>query len=202
MKRQLGLLFNLVALLLFIPGITQPIFSMAMEVTANAGASSLSSELINKELSLIGTISELWQDDRILVAVLILLFSVCIPLLKTALITIAFYIKNSGHAKKMVSFVNAIGKWSMADVFVVAIFLAVMSTNHAETASQHQLTMFGFKLDILMSSATMSNVGIGFYYFTAYCILSLIGTQLSHSALKDLPENNNSPVNTSAEATN
>lgn len=184
MKRQLGLFFNIVALVLFIPGITQPIFSLAMEVTANAGASSLSSELINKELSLIGTITELWQDDRILVAVLILLFSICIPLLKTALVTIAYYLKNHHLANKMVSFVNAIGKWSMADVFVVAIFLAVMSTNHAETASQHQLSMFGFKLDIMMSSATLSNVGIGFYYFTAYCILSLIGTQLSHSALK------------------
>lgn len=191
MKRHLGLFLNIVALLLFVPGITQPIFSLAMEVTANAGVSSLSSEIINKELSLIGTITELWQDERVLVAVLILVFSICIPLLKTALVTIAYYINNINHAKKMVSFVNAIGKWSMADVFVVAIFLAVMSTNHAETASQHQLTMFGFKLDIMMSSETLSNVGIGFYYFTAYCILSLIGTQLSHSALKAKASNDN-----------
>ena len=60
----------------------------------------------------------------------------------------------------------------------------VFSTNHAETMNQHQLSLFGFKLDIMMSSATVSNIGVGFYYFTAYCIVSLIGTQLSYSAFK------------------
>jgi len=188
MKKQLGLLLNIIALFLFIPGISLPIFSLAMEVTANAGVSSLSSEIINKELSILNTITELWQDDRIIVAILILLFSVCIPILKTSLITIAFYLKNTVQAKKLINFVNVIGKWSMADVFVIAIFLAVMSTNHAETASQHKLNMFGFKLDILMSSETLSNIGMGFYYFTAYCILSMIGTQLSQSAFNNKVE--------------
>ena len=200
MKRKLGLLLNILALFLFIPGIILPIFSLAMEVTANAGVSSLSSEIINKELSILNTITELWQDDRIVVAILILLFSVCIPMLKTSLITIAFYLKNTARAKKLVNFVNVIGKWSMADVFVIAIFLAVMSTNHAETASQHKLNMFGFKLDILMSSATLSNIGIGFYYFTAYCILSMIGTQISQSALNKVISDDESTITLREEA--
>ena len=184
MKKKLGLLLNIVALALFIPGISQPMLSLTMEVIANAGASSLSSELINKELSLLATINELYTDERLVVASLILLFSIVIPLIKTSLITLAFYLKNSQRAQQLVSFVNIIGKWSMADVFVVAVFLAVFSTNHAETMSQHQLSLFGFKLDIMMSSATVSNIGVGFYYFTAYCIVSLIGTQLSHSAFQ------------------
>jgi uncharacterized paraquat-inducible protein A len=184
MKKKLGLLLNIIAIALFIPGISQPMLSLSMEVIANAGASSLSSQLLNKELSLLATINELYTDDRLLVASLILVFSIVIPLIKTSLITLAFYLKNSLRAQQLVSFVNIIGKWSMADVFVVAVFLTVFSTNHAETMNQHQLSLFGFKLDIMMSSATVSNIGIGFYYFTAYCIVSLIGTQLSYSAFK------------------
>jgi uncharacterized paraquat-inducible protein A len=200
MKKKLGLLLNIIAIALFIPGISQPMLSLSMEVIANAGASSLSSQLLNKELSLLATINELYTDDRLLVASLILVFSIVIPLIKTSLITLAFYLKNNQRAQQLVSFVNMIGKWSMADVFVVAVFLAVFSTNHAETMNQHQLSLFGFKLDIMMSSATVSNIGVGFYYFTAYCIVSLIGTQLSYSAFKS-DERNAETYHASSEQT-
>jgi uncharacterized paraquat-inducible protein A len=138
MKKKLGLLLNIIAIALFIPGISQPMLSLSMEVIANAGASSLSSQLLNKELSLLATINELYTDDRLLVASLILVFSIVIPLIKTSLITLAFYLKNSLRAQQLVSFVNIIGKWSMADVFVVAVFLAVFfnqSCRNHESAS-------------------------------------------------------------------
>ncbi len=181
--RHLGFFLNLSALALFVPGILQPMFSLTMNVKASTNISTLTSEIINKELSLIETITELYQDERILVASLILLFSVIIPLIKSILISFSYFTKNIKLAKRYTSIVNAIGKWSMADVFVVAIFLAIMSTNHAETQTQHQLAVFGFKLDILMSSETLSNIGVGFYYFTGYCIVSMIASQLSQYAL-------------------
>jgi paraquat-inducible protein A len=186
LRKHLGFIFNLVAIGLFIPGIYLPIFSLAMDVTANVANGSLSSEIINKELSLLGTIHELWQDERLLVAALIFIFSIAIPVLKTTLVTLSYFLKNIHLGRKLVSFVNIIGKWSMADVFVIAIFLAVLSTNHAETATQQTLAVFGFKINVILSSATLSNVGMGFYYFLSYCVLSMLGTQLSVSALKHL----------------
>ncbi|MGJ8691145.1 MAG: paraquat-inducible protein A [Thalassotalea sp.] len=183
MKKHFGFILNLAAIALFVPGIMLPIFSLAMEVTANVGSGSLSSDIVNKELSLIGTIDELWQDQRFLVATLIFAFSIAIPVLKTVLVTTSYFIKNNQTAKKLVGFVNIIGKWSMADVFIVAIFLAVLSTNHAETATEQQISMFAFKLNVLISSETLSNIGQGFYYFTGYCLLSILGTQLLQSAL-------------------
>ena len=189
MKKHVGFLFNLIALGLFIPGITLPIFNLAMNVTAKVSATSLTSDIVNKELSLLGTIQELWQDERIFVAVLIFAFSIAIPVLKTALVTIAYFVKNTKVAKRLIDFVSLIGKWSMADVFIVAIFLAVLSTNHAETQSHQQLSLFAFKLDVIISSETLSNVGLGFYYFTAYCVLSLLGTQISQSAIKKTANN-------------
>ena len=66
----------------------------------------------------------------------------------------------------------------MADVFVVAIFLAILSTNHTETSNSEQLSIFGFKIILDISTQTLSAAGEGFYYFTAYCIASLLGTQI------------------------
>lgn len=184
MKKHLGFILNLLAIALFIPGITLPIFSLAMDVKATVATTSLTSDIVNKELSLLGTVQELWQDERIFVAILIFAFSVAIPVLKTLLITLAYFIKSTKTAKHIVNFISAIGKWSMADVFVVAIFLAVLSTNHAETESHQRLSIFAFKIDMIISSETLSNIGLGFYYFTAYCLISILGTQLSQSAIK------------------
>ena len=86
--------------------------------------------------------------------------------------------KGTPPSPGQVRLLELLGKWSMADVFVVAVFLAILSTNHASTESKQQLTIFAFKLDLLVSSETLSNAGVGFYYFTAYCLLSLLGTQL------------------------
>jgi paraquat-inducible protein A len=183
-KKHLGFGLNLAAIILFIPGIILPMFSLTMEMTAKVSASSISSDLVNKELSLLATIQELWHDERILVAVLVFLFSVAIPVVKSCLVSWAYFKRNSDMERKILDFVAKIGKWSMADVFVVAIFLAILSTNHAETQNDEQIAMFGFKIDLLISSETLSTVGIGFYCFTAYCLLSLLGTHLSQSGLK------------------
>lgn len=182
--KHFALLINIVALALFVPGIFLPMFSLSMEIGAQTAGASLISPVIDKQLSLLGTVEELWHDDRILVALLIFAFSVLIPVFKTVLLTASYFIKRSTVKLRISAFVSAIGKWSMADVFVVAIFLAVLSTNHADTESHQQLAIFGFKLDLMITSATLSAVGIGFYYFTAYCIVSLIGSQLTHLSNK------------------
>jgi len=191
MRTHFGFYLNLIAILLFIPGVLLPMFALNMDVSANISGPALTSELVNKELSLLTTIQELWQHDRLLVAGLIFIFSICIPLLKTCLVAWSYFKRNTQIERRIIGFVGAIGKWSMADVFVVAIFLAVLSTNHAETANQQSLSIMGFKLNIMISSETISSVGHGFYFFIAYCLLSLIGTQLSQSGLNKASNLNN-----------
>jgi hypothetical protein len=180
-KKHLGFALNLLSLGLFFPGILLTMFMLDMGMLVDLSGSTLTSTLVNKELSIMATIKELWQDDRLLVAGLIFIFSVCIPLLKTLAITLAYFAKSSSLEHFLVQLVNRIGKWSMADVFVVAIFLAILSTNHADTASTQQFSIFGFKILFEVSTQTFSAAGPGFYYFTAYCLLSMIGTQLSTS---------------------
>lgn len=182
-KKHLGFLTNLIAIALFIPGILLPMFSLNMAMTAKLSGAKLTNTLIDKNLSLLQTIQELWHDDRLLVASLIFAFSICIPVIKFMLVSFAYAKKHSKLEAYIYRFISQIGKWSMADVFVVAIFLAVLSTNHAETATQQPLTLFGFKLDLIVSSETLSALGPGFYYFTGYCLLSLLGTAISQSSL-------------------
>jgi len=185
MLKHLSFFLSILAIALFIPGIILPMFSLNMDVLAQISGANLSSSIIDKELSLLGTVDELWQHNRILVAILIFTFSITVPVIKTVLITVAYFIKSAITEQKIISLVNAIGKWSMADVFVVAIFLAIMSTNHAETATNQQVAIFGFKLDLIISSETLSNVGAGFYYFVGYCLVSLMASQLYQRAISN-----------------
>lgn len=155
-----------------------------MEMAGRLSGSSLVSTIVDKELSIIATVQELLADNRILVAGLIFVFSVCIPVLKTTMVSIAYFKPGTAIEKRLFGFVSNIGKWSMADVFVVAIFLAILSTNHAETAASHNFSVFGFKLSLDISTQTISAAGEGFYYFTGYCVLSLFGTHIAHAASK------------------
>ena len=184
MKKHLSLLINISSIALFIPGILLPMFYLTTDLKTQLGSSSFTTEIINKELSLLGTISELWQDERLFVAVLIALFSIAVPMLKATLMLFAYFKRHTNLESKLVSFVSKISKWSMADVFVVAVFLAVLSTNHSESAQTERLKVFGFQIDLLISNETLSMVGYGFYYFAGYCILSMIGVQLYESSLK------------------
>lgn len=183
LQKHIGFALSIIAIGLFIPGILAPMFTLSMELTVVLAGPTISSELVNKELSIIGTVQQLIYEDRLLVALLIFVFSVVIPLIKTSLITAVYFTKSVEFQQKISAFVAVIGKWSMADVFVVAIFLAVLSTNHAQSAEQHQLSFFGMSLDFEISTQTLSNVGMGFYYFVGYCMLSLIGSQLMLSAI-------------------
>lgn len=181
MKQHVAFALNIIAIGLFIPGITLPMFALNMEMSALLNAAGITSTLIDKELSILNTVQELWEGERFLVAALIFLFSVCVPILKTILMSLAYFTRNINVRRNLAQFVSAIGKWSMADVFVVAVFLAILSTNHADTLSQETLTLFGFTLGIDISTQTLSAAGDGFFYFVGYCLLSLLASHIATS---------------------
>lgn len=115
-------------------------------------------ELYEATQSIIQTIHSLFDSKNYLVAWLILLFSVIVPVLKIVTLLVVLLVKVAKWREPAVNAVALIGKWSMADVFVVSIFMAFLATKSNEAIS-----------------ATLHS---GFYYFTAYCVLSILGTQL------------------------
>lgn len=95
------------------------------------------------------------------VAISIFLFSIVVPV--TKLIYSLKAILNPASLKnKFTSIVvNKIGKWSMADVFVVAVYLAYLSYNNLDAGV-----------------TTQSNTLVGLYFFLSYCILSISSSYL------------------------
>lgn len=125
-------------------------------------------EVYTQTRSILGAARNLYDVGSPLPATLILLFSVVVPLGKSGLVIWAVFTKDSGARQRILDFVEAIAKWSMADVFVVALFityLAAIATQGAPPGGSPPLVAFA------------AQFGPGFYWFTAYCLFSLASQQ-------------------------
>jgi len=121
-------------------------------------------EVFSKSRSITGTVEELYRSGNPLVAFLIALFSIVIPAIKLVLLLYSSLVEKSGAPPWIDSFQKAIGKWSMADVFVIAIMVAYL----AAVASKDMDELFTLEAEF----------STGFYYFLGYCLLSIFASQL------------------------
>lgn len=155
-RNILALILTVSSLFLLYPGVTEPILQITI---------SMDLPIIGKQTfydqtqSILQTVQSLYKQDNKLVAVLIFLFSIVIPLTKAILVLTILVFKDIKFRPQLHRLVNVIGKWSMADVFVVAVFLAFLSTQS--------------------NSAIEAQLLSGFSYFTAYCLISLLGFQIA-----------------------
>jgi len=106
------------------------------------------------------------------VGVLLLTFSVVFPLLKIAS-SVAYYFdwRRARKHPAIRFFVLKSGKWSMADVMVVAIFMAYIGFNGIITSQFGQLGPAVPDLEILTTNGT--SLQPGYYLFVAYTLLAL-----------------------------
>jgi uncharacterized paraquat-inducible protein A len=117
--------------------------------------------------SVIDLINVLFENKNYVVAVSIFCFSVLVPFIKltlSVLLLLSRPFRDSGLVKKTV---GRIGKWSMADVFVVATFLSYLSFSNMNSGID-----------------TEANTLVGLYFFLAYCILSIASSQFIELAIK------------------
>ncbi|KHE90720.1 MAG: paraquat-inducible protein A [Candidatus Scalindua rubra] len=117
--------------------------------------------------SVIDLINVLFESKNYVVAISIFGFSVLIPFIKltlSVLLLLSRPFSDSGLVKKTV---GRIGKWSMADVFVVATFLSYLSFSNINT-----------EID------TEADTLVGLYFFFAYCILSIVSSQFIDLTVK------------------
>jgi Paraquat-inducible protein A len=108
-----------------------------------------------------------------LVGILLITFSIVFPLLK--IVSSLGYYFNYHQAREnpvIKFFVLKSGKWSMADVMVVAIFMAYIGFNGIITSQLGHLRSAGQELVILTTNAT--SLQPGYYLFLTYTLLALI----------------------------
>lgn len=170
-----GLVLTAVAVGCLIPGITEPMLVIKLHALVDAGMAKANFAVLDKEASILQTVAELFDNGQILVATLIFLFSIVVPILKAVLIVGARFISNGDLAGRIDRFVQLIGKWSMADVFVVGVFLAYLSTQSKPVVNVSSIAFMGFSVDLETKVVLSSTLGIGFYYFVGYCLVSLVG---------------------------
>jgi hypothetical protein len=119
--------------------------------------------------------------DLIAVGFLVLTFSVLFPFAK--LISSVLYLQNERlRTHPFISFmVLKSGKWSMADVMVIAIFMAYIGFDGIISEQLRQLENMTNNLSLL--STNKSNLLFGFYAFTLFVLLSLTLSQKIQATL-------------------
>lgn len=157
MNRLILLFLHVFSLVLLVFGLIKDM--LHIEVNAHF---IVSLNLFNENRSVLGTLQTLWQTANYWPFLLIFLFGVIVPMVKSIVIFYLLMAKNA-HAK-WYGFVNAISKWAMADVFAISIFVAFLGANAMEN--------------------TRSNLEPGFYFFSGYVLLSGIVAALLGKMIK------------------
>jgi hypothetical protein len=177
------ILLTLICFLFLVIGLTLPM----IEIDARISAINISllGEKINfqdqvlfyKSKSILEVIKLMITQgsfDLFLVGFLVFVFSVLFPLSK--IISSIFLISSPDlKSNKLVYFlVNKTGKWSMADVMVVAIFMSYIGFSGILAEQLGQLENLSPKIDLLTTNE--SSLQTGFFAFTAFALLSLLTT--------------------------
>lgn len=116
---------------------------------------------VHNTFSILSAIMQLVSDGQYALFFVITAFTLILPGCKIAVLFTAWNSPRSLKKQRWVKWLHAIGKWSMLDVFVVAVLIASV------------------KLGALVSI----EIHYGLYIFTAAVILMLLITQLVHGRM-------------------
>ena len=116
--------------------------------------------------------------DLKLVGILILLFSIVLPFLKMILTTAYLFIERAQQSKLVQTVIFYLGKWSMADVFVVAIFMSYIG--FYGLLNSQLGAMAGSSETMTIETVNYSKFSPGIIFFTMYCIFSIVLSMLIH----------------------
>ncbi|MEO8068334.1 MAG: paraquat-inducible protein A [Flavobacteriales bacterium] len=147
--------------------------------------------LFYQSKSILEVVKVLFKDGDpalTVVAALVLSFSVLIPTAKLVLSMIALFRGRAPKAKLPYFLVFLSGKWSMADVMVVAIFMAFIGFNGVVNSQLAVLRDYASSIHVLTTNN--SSLEVGFYLFTGYCLLGLACAVLVKRTLAHRSEHN------------
>ncbi len=156
-RSLIGLAILALSFILLIPGLLKPMITL----TGSVKILVVKKQIFHETRSILQTISNLLESRNYFVAVLIFFFSVMVPFIKGFLLLFAYSSRKVRKRERIYNFIRKISKWAMADVFVMGIFVAFL----AAKATKYM-------------DATIEP---GFYFFTAYCLLSILSLEFFKS---------------------
>ena len=161
-----SVLFSLtcVSVVFFIIGIIAPAMVIWTAPSIPMQSGNLEFVLQHEVRGIAAIIWDLLTGGHWIIGGFLLLFSIITPLTKASLTFFVTACRSKRLNYKIGEFLHTIGKWSMADVFVAAVLLALYALKFQE--------------------ATKSIPCLGLYYFIGYCLLSMTTTEvLVHSGI-------------------
>lgn len=158
----------ILSIIFFILGITQPFMTFKISLSFLTGGggglfggllSSATSQMDKTiQYNILQAISNLLKNDQYFVAILIGFFGLLIPIFKSILFLILSLANQD--SRRWHNALSIIGKFAMADVFCVGIFIAFLYAKFQDKV-----------LNVSLEK--------GYYYFVIYCFLSLLASTLT-----------------------
>jgi len=108
--------------------------------------------------SILSALLKLYESGQTGIAVIIFVFTVLTPIMKSLMMLVVLFSQNLHFSQKSIKVLKTIGKWSMLDVFVIAILVTYFTTKSG--------------------GATDATLQIGVYYFVTYVVASMLLTYL------------------------
>ena len=178
---------TILSLILLAMGLTMPMIDLY------AGLQDVNIEILNRKidfgeqviffqsksiLEVVDILMDSRQWDARIVGYLILVFSILFPLIKTIATFLMAYFNKLADNKIVSKMALTLSKWSMADVFVVGLFMAFIGFNTVIQSQLISLKNPSDSFDIITQNKTILRPGA--IFFTGFVIVSLcLSTLLS-----------------------
>jgi len=133
-------IFIIIALVSLIIGISSPLLTLQKLY------------FLENQVSLISAVGQLYAKREWLLFFIIGGFSLCLPFIKILSLASILHIPHQGNSflDKLLQGIEAIGKWSMLDVFVVALLLVSVKLGALVQVTVHEGVYF-FALSVLLT---------------------------------------------------
>lgn len=180
-RRQEFFMLTCMAICLLVLGLSLPMIDI------DARISSMRFRLLGEQVSFVDQVlyyksksilEVVWlmlsqqKIDLMLVGLLVLSFSVLFPVSKLLASLAYLYFPGIRNKKSIKFMVYRTGKWSMADVMVIAIFMSYIGFTGIITEQLKQLGEITTSLEVLTTNN--SSLQTGFFVFTTFAVLSLL----------------------------
>jgi uncharacterized paraquat-inducible protein A len=158
MKKTVGITLLLISLFCLVMGLLNPFMTFTIEVDMGGNGGFLGNliggsiaDQFNKKMtySIPQAMQMLFEQKQYFVGVLIGLFAVVLPVVKTIGTGVFLINKN----QRLYRFMSGMGKFAMADVFCVGVFIAFLYTR--------------------FNQSLKADIEPGYYWFAMYVILNI-----------------------------
>ncbi len=109
--------------------------------------------------SIVSGIQNLWKEKNEALAMIVLFFSVIFPVVKLVTLLAVWFVKlTESQRKRILEVLSALGKWSMLDVFVIAIIIVTVKLGALASAKAEQgIYYFAVSIFLAMVASSMES---------------------------------------------